>query len=85
MRRILPSLGIIAAGIALTAMVFTTLRSLESRNAEASSNGVAQKRLDAVETNVRLTVNNLVSVGALYDASPVRCYPQPDNSRPSLK
>ncbi len=69
-RRILPSLGIIAAGIVLTAMVFTTLRSLESRNAEASFNGVAQERLDAVETNVRLTVNNLVSLGALYDASP---------------
>lgn len=70
MRRILPSLGIIAAGIALTALIFTTLRSLESKNAEASFNRVAQERLDAVETNVRLTVNNLVSVGALYDASP---------------
>ena len=70
MRRILPSLGIIATGIALTAMIFTTLRSLESKNAEASFNRVAQERLDAVETNVRLTLNNLVSLGALYDASP---------------
>jgi PAS domain S-box-containing protein len=69
-RRISPSLGVIAVGITLSALIFTTLRSLESTNAEASFNGVAQERLDAVETNVRLTVNNLVSLGALYDASP---------------
>ena len=69
-RRVLPSLGILAAGIALSAAIFITLRSLESRNAEASFNGIAQERLDAVETNVRLTVNNLVSLGALYDSSP---------------
>jgi PAS domain S-box-containing protein len=69
-RRVLSSLGIIASGIALSAVIFITLRSLESRNAEASFSGIAQERLDAVETNVRLTVNNLVSLGALYDASP---------------
>jgi len=68
-RRILPSLGIVAVGIVLSSIVFTVLRSLESKNAEASFNGVAQERLDALETNVTLTVNNLVSVGALYDAS----------------
>jgi hypothetical protein len=44
-RRILPSLGIIAAGIALTAMVFTTLRSLESRNAMM---GQRSRRLKAI-------------------------------------
>jgi len=68
-RRILPLLGIVAVGILLSAIIFTTLRGLESKNAEASFNGVAQERLDALETNVTLTVNNLVSVGALYDAS----------------
>ena len=69
MRRILPLLGIVAVGILLSAMIFITLRSLERKNAEASFNVVAQERLDALETNVTLTVNNLVSVGALYDAS----------------
>ena len=64
------SLGIVAVGIVLSTTIFTTLRSLESKNAEVSFNGVAQERLDAVETNVTLTVNNLVSLGALYDASP---------------
>ena len=68
-RRILPSLGIVAVGVLLSAMIFSTLRSLEHTNAEASFNGVAQERLDAVETNVTLTVNNLVSLGAFFDAS----------------
>ena len=66
----MPLLGIVAVGVALSAAIFTTLRSLESKNAQASFDGVAQERLDAVETNVTLTVNNLVSLGALYDAAP---------------
>jgi PAS domain S-box-containing protein len=69
-RRILPSLGIVAAGMLLSALVFTILRSLELNNAQASFNGVAQERLDALETNLKLTLNNLICVGALYDASP---------------
>ena len=68
-RRILPLPGIVAVCMLLSAMIFFTLRSLERKNAEASFNVVAQERLDALETNVTLTVNNLVSVGALYDAS----------------
>ena len=70
-RRILPSLSTVAVGILVSVMIFATLRRLESKNAEASFNGVAQQRLDALETSVTLTVNNLVSAGALYDASHV--------------
>ena len=69
MRRFLPSIGIVAVGILLSAIVFATLRSLESKNAEASFNGVAQQRLDALEMQVNLTVSNVVSAGALFDAS----------------
>jgi PAS domain S-box-containing protein len=68
-RRILPSLGMPAVGILLSAIIFATLRGFEYKNAQASFNRVAQERLDALETNVTLTLNNLVSVGALYDAS----------------
>jgi two-component system NtrC family sensor kinase len=68
-RRILPSLGIVAVGIVLSATIFTMLRSLESKNAETSFNGVAQERLDDLETNLTLTLDNLVTVGALFDAS----------------
>jgi hypothetical protein len=69
-RRILPPLGIIAAGVLLSVIVFVTLRNLETENARASFDGVAQERLDALETNVTLTLNNLVSIGALFDALP---------------
>jgi PAS domain S-box-containing protein len=69
-RRILPSLAIFVAGTLLSAGVFVALRDLEIKNATASFNGVAQERLDALDTNVRLTVNNLVSLGALFDSSP---------------
>ena len=69
MRRILPSLSIFVAGILLSGLIFAILRSLENKNAQASFNGVAQERLDALETNVTLTVNNLDSLGAFYDSS----------------
>lgn len=70
MRRILSSLAILAAGILLGAAIFIMLRHLETANAQASFNGVSQERLDALETNITLTVNNLVSLGALLDATP---------------
>lgn len=51
------------------AILLVTLRNFENKNAEASFQSVAQERLDALQTNLTLTVNNLVSLGALYDAS----------------
>ena len=69
MRRNLPSLGVVAAGFFLSVIVFATLRSLETKNAQASFTGVAQERLGYLETNVTLTLNSLVTLGAFYDAS----------------
>jgi PAS domain S-box-containing protein len=69
-RRILPSLTIFAVGILLSVGIFKTLRSLEIKNAQVSFGGVAQERLDALETNITLTINNLVSLGSLFDAAP---------------
>jgi two-component system, NtrC family, sensor kinase len=68
-RRLVPSLGIVVAGTLLSAVAFATLRSLEIKTAHASFDGVAQERFDALEANVTLTINSLVSVGALYDTS----------------
>jgi PAS domain S-box-containing protein len=68
-RRILLSLGMVAGGILLSAIMFVTLRAFETRNAEAAFKGVAEQRLDTLETNIKLTINNLVSLGALCDAS----------------
>lgn len=70
MRRTLLSLGVIAGGILLSVAVFITLRGFEKKNAEASFDDEAQERLDALQTNITLTVDNLVSLGAFYDAFP---------------
>ena len=68
-RRSLPSLVVVVVGVLLTVGVFVTLRDLEGKNARASFDSVARERLDALETNVALTVNNLISVDAFIDAS----------------
>ncbi|HXZ40831.1 MAG TPA: CHASE domain-containing protein [Terriglobales bacterium] len=68
-RRLLPSLVVVVAGVLLTAGIFVTLRNLEGENARAAFDSVARERLDALETNVALTVDNLISVDAFFDAS----------------
>ena len=70
MRRTLLSLGVIAGGILLSVAVFVTLRGFENKNAEASFDDEAQERLDALQTNITLTVDSVVSLGAFYDALP---------------
>jgi PAS domain S-box-containing protein len=69
-RRSFPSLVAIALGVPLTLSLFVTLRDLETKNARASFESVARERLDALETNVALTLDNLVSVKAFFKASP---------------
>jgi PAS domain S-box-containing protein len=65
---VLPWLGMLVVGTLLSVVLFTVLRSLETKNAQTAFNGVAQERLDALETNVTLTINHLVSLGAFCDA-----------------
>jgi len=69
-RRSFPSVVAIALGVPLTLSLFVTLRDLETKNARASFESVARERLDALETNVALTLDNLVSVKAFFKASP---------------
>jgi CHASE1-domain containing sensor protein len=68
-RRFLPSVMVVVAGVLLSAGVFLILRNLEVENARASFDNVARERLDTLETNIALTVNNLISVNAFFDAS----------------
>jgi PAS domain S-box-containing protein len=68
-RRFFPLLVVVIAGVILPLGVFVTLWNLEGENARASFDSVARERLDALETNVTLTLNNLVSVDAFFDAS----------------
>lgn len=74
LRRIASSLRVVALGTLVSAVIFTTLRTLEIKNAQAAFDGVAQERLDALETNVTLALNNLICVGAYY-AAPSRSWP----------
>jgi CHASE1-domain containing sensor protein len=60
---------VVVAGVLLSVGVFLVLRSLDVENARASFDSGARERLDALETNIVLTVNNLISVGAFFDAS----------------
>jgi two-component system, NtrC family, sensor kinase len=68
-RPFLPSTVVVVVGVLLTLGIFVTLRNLEEENARASFDGVARERLDALETNVALTLNNLISVNAFFGAS----------------
>jgi PAS domain S-box-containing protein len=69
-RRPLPPLVAVVLGVPLTIGIFVTLRDLETQNARATFESVARERLDALETNVALTLDNLVSVKAFFRASP---------------
>ena len=69
-RHSFPALVAVALGIPLTLGLFVTLRDMETKNARASFEGVARERLDALETNVALTLDDLVSVRAFFKASP---------------
>lgn len=68
-RHPLPSLVVIVSSILLVFGVFLTLRHLEEEHIHASFDNVARERLDGLETNVALTLNNLTSLDAFFDAS----------------
>jgi PAS domain S-box-containing protein len=68
-RRFHPLLVLVVIGVLPTLGIFVILRDLEWKNVRAHFDSVARERLDALETNVDLTVNNLVSVDAFFDAS----------------
>ena len=67
--RSVPSVVVFVLGVLLTLGLFITLRNLEGENAQASFDSVARERLDALQTNVALTFDNLTSVHAFFDAS----------------
>lgn len=68
-RRFLSPVVVVVVGVLLSLGIFLILRNLEVENARASFDSVARERLDALETNIVLTVNNLISVDAFFDAS----------------
>ena len=59
----------VAAVTSLSMAVFVALWRFENQTAKASFEIVAQERFDALQTNVTLTLNSLVSLGAFFDGS----------------
>ena len=70
-RRWLPFSAVlaVAAVTSLSFGVFLALWKFENQTAEASFEIVAQDRFDALQTNLTLTLNSLVSLGAFFDGS----------------
>src|SRR5580658_6050516 len=59
----------VAAVTSLSIAVFLALWKFENQTAKSSFEIIAQERFDALETNVTLTLNSLVSLGAFFDGS----------------
>jgi PAS domain S-box-containing protein len=59
----------VAAVMFLSVAVFLALWKFENQTARASFEIVAQERFDSLQTNVTLTLNSLVSLGAFFDGS----------------
>src|ERR1700722_13901711 len=69
LRRFLPTGASLTLGILLSIALFTAARWLEDQNVAANFQAAAQQHLDALETQIELTLNSLASLGAFYDAS----------------
>ena len=67
--RYLLSAGALSVSLLLSLSIFFILRRLEDQNALASFRGVAHERFDALEINVRLTLDNLLALEGFFDAS----------------
>ncbi len=70
-RRWLPFSAVlaVAAVTSLSAAVFLALWKFENQTARSSFEIVAHERFDALQTNITLTLNSLVSLGAFFDGS----------------
>ena len=62
-------LALVCFGIVASALAFVSLRSLELEKAKAAFQRVAQERFDELQSDLDLTVNNVVAVGAFCKAS----------------
>src|SRR5579863_4087885 len=61
--------GLFIAALLLSLTIFAALRHLEDQNALTAFHDVAHGRFDAVEVNIRLTLDNINALGAFFDSS----------------
>src|SRR5208337_4734332 len=69
-RRILPLLGVTSLGLLISLVLFFTFRNLEEKTTQAAFERLAQVRFDHLEANLALNLNDIVSLGAVFDVSP---------------
>ena len=68
-RPVAPLLAAAVIGLAITLILFFTLRTLENQNAHAAFERAAQERFDGLEANIALNLNDIVALGAFFDVS----------------
>ena len=68
-KRFLLTGGALVLSLALSFTIFFALRHLEDENAQATFRSAAAGRLDAVEMNIRQTLDNIAALGGFFDAS----------------
>ncbi len=61
--------GALVVALVLSLSIFAALRRLEDQNAVAAFHDVAHGRFDALELNVRLTLDNITALRGFFDAS----------------
>ncbi|OWY39422.1 hypothetical protein CEK28_08080 [Xenophilus sp. AP218F] len=69
-KSLFPLLAIAAGGALLTLLLFQAMRQNEREKNRAEFDRLAEQRLDVLETNLTLTLDNLVAVSAFFDANP---------------
>ena len=68
-KRRIPLIGVAVIGILISLTLFSTIRNIAKEKARIVFENSAEQQLDTLETNITLTLDNLVAVSAFFDAS----------------
>jgi PAS domain S-box-containing protein len=68
-RRFLLTGSALILSLALSLTIFVALRRLEDQNTQAAFHSAASGRLDALEINIRQTLDTIAALGGFFDAS----------------
>ena len=68
-RQLLPLTGAVSIGLLISLVLFLAFRNLEMQNAQSAFERIAHERFDGLEVNLARNLNDVVSLGAFFDAS----------------
>ena len=66
-RQLLTLFDAIVLGIAISVILFFAIRKLEKQNAQTTFDRLAEERVDRLEGNIALNLNDIVSLGSYFD------------------